>query len=202
VSVRLDGSDKRTHAKITTNQATGISVRVAPDGRGVIVLDRDDVYAFPLTDVGGEGLTVNFATPTVPLRRLTTEGANYADWGDGGRTIVWSFANHIYRAPTDSVLKYADATKWGTTHAVVCTPLHAPSQPVPSPAHAGRLPIGLPVTGAQVPTFVGKLHASHWPTQSSLQHTPSTQKLDRHWLLDVHVDPALPLGVHLPPVAQ
>jgi hypothetical protein len=119
VSVRLDGSDKRTHAKITTSQALGITARVAPDGRGVIVLDRDDIYAFPLTDVGSEGLTVNFATPTVPLRRLTTEGANYADWGDGGRTIVWSFANHLYRAPTDSVLKYADATKWGTTHAVV-----------------------------------------------------------------------------------
>ena len=119
VSVRLDGSDKRTHAKITTSQALGITARVAPDGRAVIVLDRDDVYAFPLTDVGSEGLTVNFATPTVPLRRLTTEGANYADWGDGGRTIVWSFANHIYRAPVDSILKYPDATKWGTTHAVV-----------------------------------------------------------------------------------
>jgi Tol biopolymer transport system component/imidazolonepropionase-like amidohydrolase len=120
VSVRLDGSDKRTHAKITTRPwLGGITVRVAPDGRGVIVLDSDDVYAFPLTDVGSEGLTVNFASPAVPLRRLTTEGANYADWGDGGRTIVWSFANHIYRAPTDSVLKYADATKWATTHAAV-----------------------------------------------------------------------------------
>jgi Tol biopolymer transport system component/imidazolonepropionase-like amidohydrolase len=119
VSVRLDGSDKRTHARITTSQALGISARVAPDGRSVIVLDRDDVYAFPLTDVGSEGLAVSFASPTVPLRRLTTEGANYADWGDGGRTIVWSFANHIYRAPTDSVMKYADAARWGTTHAVV-----------------------------------------------------------------------------------
>ena len=119
VSVRLDGSDKRTHARIITNQALGISARVAPDGRSVIVLDRDDVYAFPLTDVGSEGLTVNFATPAVPLRRLTTEGANYADWGDGGRTIVWSFANHLFRAPIDSVMKYPDASKWGTTHAVV-----------------------------------------------------------------------------------
>jgi Tol biopolymer transport system component/imidazolonepropionase-like amidohydrolase len=119
VSVRLDGSDKRTHAKITTSQALGITARVAPDGRSVIVLDRDDVYAFPLTDVGADGLTVNFSSPTVPLRRLTTEGANYADWGDGGKTIVWSFANHVYRAPIDTVFKYADATKWGTTHAVV-----------------------------------------------------------------------------------
>jgi hypothetical protein len=68
----------------------------------------------------------------------------------------------------------------GTAQAVVCTPSHAPSQPVPFPAQTGRLPIGLPVTGEQVPTLFAKLHASHWPTQSSLQHTPSTQKLERH----------------------
>ena len=119
VSVRLDGSDKRTHAKITTNQALGITARVAPDGKGVIVLDRDDVYAFPLTEVGSEGLAVNFASPSVPLRRLTNEGANYADWGDGGRTIVWSFANHYYRAPVDSVMKYAEPSKWGTWHGTI-----------------------------------------------------------------------------------
>ena len=90
----------------------------------------------------------------------------------------------------------------GTAQAVVCTPSHAPSQPVPFPAQAGRLPIGLPMTGEQVPTLFARLQASHWPTQSSLQHTPSTQKLERHWLTDVHAAPALPLGVHLPPVAQ
>jgi Tol biopolymer transport system component/imidazolonepropionase-like amidohydrolase len=144
VSVRLDGADKRTHARITTTQALGITARVAPDGRGVIVLDRDDVYAFPLTDVGSEGLTVNFSSPTVPLRRLTTEGANYADWGDGGRTIVWSFANHIYRAPVDSIFKYTDAAKWGTTHAVV-------SMSVPRAAPQGSVLL----RGARIVTMRG-----------------------------------------------
>lgn len=119
VSVRLDGTDKRTHAKVTTNQALGISVKIAPDGKHALVLDRDDLYAFPLVDVGSEGLTINFASPSVPLRRLTSEGANYAGFGDGGRTITWSFANHYYRAAADTVMKYPDASRWGTTHAVV-----------------------------------------------------------------------------------
>ena len=119
VSVRLDGTDKRTHARITTNQALGISVSVAPDGKHVIVLDRDDLYAFPLTDVGSDGLTINFATPSVPLRRLTSEGANYVGFGDGGRTITWSFANQYYRASIDSVMKYAEPTRWGMSHATV-----------------------------------------------------------------------------------
>ena len=119
VSVRLDGTDKRTHAKITTNQALGISARVAPDGRHVMVLDRDDLYVFPLADAGSDGLAVNFASPSVPLRRLTTQGANYAEWGDGGRTITWSFANHYYRAATDRVMSSADSATWGVSRSAI-----------------------------------------------------------------------------------
>lgn len=119
VSVRMDGTDKRTHAKITTNQGGGLAATVSPDGRNVLVLDRDDLYALPLADVGSEGLTVNFASPTLPLRRLTSEGANYAGWADGGRTIRWSFANHYFRAPTDSVMKYAEPASWGTRRATI-----------------------------------------------------------------------------------
>ncbi len=118
VSVRIDGTDKRTHAKITTSQG-GLTASVSPDGRNLLVLDRDDLYALPLADVGGEGLTVNFASPTLPLRRLTSEGANYAGWADGGRTIRWSFANHYFRAPTDSVMKYAESATWGTRRATI-----------------------------------------------------------------------------------
>jgi hypothetical protein len=80
--------------------------------------------------------------------------------------------------------------------------LHVPSQPVPLPTHAARGVTGLPVTGEQVPTLFDRLHASHWPVQSSLQHTPSAQKLDRHWLFDVHTTPGFAFEVHLPPAAQ
>jgi hypothetical protein len=66
VSVRLDGTDKRTHAKITTSQGGAISAVVSPDARNVLVLDRDDLYAFPLADVGTDGLVVNFASPALP----------------------------------------------------------------------------------------------------------------------------------------
>ncbi len=119
VSVRLDGSDKRTHAKLTTKAAGSVTVKVAPDRTALLVLDRDDVYALPLTEAGPDGLSVNFDAPTVPLRRLTTQGANYAEWVDGGRTVAWSFANHWFRAPVDSVFGYAEPERWGTTDADV-----------------------------------------------------------------------------------
>jgi hypothetical protein len=90
----------------------------------------------------------------------------------------------------------------GTVQDVVTVPLHTPSQPVPSPGHAGREPTGLPVTGVQVPGAVGRLHASHWLAQALLQHTPSAQKPVRHCTSALQVAPGAPFAVHLPPAAQ
>jgi Tol biopolymer transport system component/imidazolonepropionase-like amidohydrolase len=118
VSVRFDGSMKRTHAKVTT-RGGGPTMHVAPDESAVLVLDRDDLYVLPLTVVGANGLAVNLGSPSVPIRRLTTQGTNYAQWADGGRTIAWSFANHYYRAARDAVMASADTAAWGVTHAQV-----------------------------------------------------------------------------------
>ncbi|MEO6446652.1 MAG: amidohydrolase family protein [Gemmatimonadaceae bacterium] len=123
-SLRYDGTDRRTHAKFVTGQAGELVVRVSPDEQGALVLDRDDLYAVPLTDAGAEGVTITFSAPALPLRRLTSEGANYLQWVDGGRGVMWSFANHVYRAPFDSVMRYADTTRWGATHSTV--QLHVP----------------------------------------------------------------------------
>lgn len=118
-SVRYDGTDKRTHARLTTMQGSGVVVRVAPDEHSLIVLDRDDLYALPLTPAGAEGLAVNFQSPAVPLRRMTDEGANYIGWANGGRTIAWSFANRYYHASMAAVLASTDTTTWGITRAQV-----------------------------------------------------------------------------------
>jgi Tol biopolymer transport system component/imidazolonepropionase-like amidohydrolase len=119
VSVRYDGSDRRQHIRLTLPQASSVDIKVAPDERAMLVLERDDVYALPLTDGGADGLLVNMQTPSLPVRRLTTEGANYADWSDGGRTILWSFANHIYRAPRDTVFRYPESSRWNPSHTTI-----------------------------------------------------------------------------------
>ncbi len=113
VSVKLDGTDKRIHAKITnsTGQLSIVSARVAPNGKWVLVIDRDDAYVVELTDVGN-GIDINLSTPVLPGRRLTIEGANYADWADGGKTITWSFANNFYRAPLERVLRSTKRDDW------------------------------------------------------------------------------------------
>lgn len=118
-SVRYDGTDKRTHAKLTTMAAGALVVRVAPDERAMLVLDRDDLYALPLTAAGAEGLPVNFQSPAVPLRRVTSEGANYIAFANGGRTITWSLANRYARANAANLLASPDTTQWNVTRAEV-----------------------------------------------------------------------------------
>ena len=85
-------------------------------------------------------------------------------------------------------------------HWAVTVPLHVPLQMEPSPAHAVRDPCGVPVTGEHAPTLPLTSHASHWPEQSLSQHTPSTQKFERHWWLAVHLSPGLSFPVHWVPV--
>jgi Tol biopolymer transport system component/imidazolonepropionase-like amidohydrolase len=113
-SVRFDGTDKRVHARLTSSNAGSLTVRVAPDERALLVLDRDDLYALPIAPAGGGGLAVNLKSPSVPVRRITTEGANYAAWSGDGRTVTWSFANHWYRASYDTVMKYPEPARWQT----------------------------------------------------------------------------------------
>jgi imidazolonepropionase-like amidohydrolase len=119
VSVRPDGSEKRTHAKITTGNAGAPVMHVAPDERGLLILDRDDLYLLPLTAAGKDGLSVNLKSPSVPLRRLTTEGANYAQWVDGGRSVAWSFTNHYQRVARAAVMASDDPDTWGISTARV-----------------------------------------------------------------------------------
>lgn len=119
VSIGLDGARKRTHARITSPNSGPVAIMVSPDATVMTVLERDDLYVLPLTPAGEDGLTIDLRSPSVPLRRLTTEGANYAHWTNGGRSIVWSFANRVYRADRDSVFATVDPERLGQSQLVV-----------------------------------------------------------------------------------
>jgi hypothetical protein len=83
----------------------------------------------------------------------------------------------------------------GNVHALVSTPLHEPAHG-PLPAQEARLPTGGPVTGLQVPSFVGRLHAWHWPAHATSQQTLSTHWPVTHWLALPQAAPLASLGAH------
>src|SRR5581483_9765119 len=91
-----------------------VMIRVTPDGRRAVMVNRRDAYLFPLPPLGAEGVSLDMERPAtgVPLRRITYDGASEAGWADDGRTVTWSFTDQFYRANADSVFATTDSTRW------------------------------------------------------------------------------------------
>src|SRR5204863_115227 len=81
-------------------------------------------------------------------------------------------AESVATPPAHEAPRHEDV---GKAQAEAFTPSHEPPHAEPSLAHAERAPCGAPLTGVQVPALPVASHASHCPSQATLQHTPSTQ---------------------------
>jgi Tol biopolymer transport system component len=110
VSMRFDGTDRRTHVKVVgktmfvpESQATADAIVLRPDGRWALALVGNQLYVLALPQVGGEAPTVDVYAAAVPLRKLTDVGADYATWADDGNTIVWALGSSAFRLPFTKV---------------------------------------------------------------------------------------------------
>ena len=64
----------------------------------------NQLYLLALPRFGGEAPKVSVHEPTVPLKKLTDIGADYAAWADGGKTITWAIGASFFRLPFDSIV--------------------------------------------------------------------------------------------------
>ncbi|MCU1242721.1 MAG: amidohydrolase [Candidatus Acidoferrum typicum] len=105
VSMRTDGSDRRTLLQLTSKNIWGsdfappAKIDVSPDGRKALTLFRSQVYLFDLPTVGGAAPTLDLSTPAVSAKRLTDVGADFASWADSGRTVSWVLGSTYFRLP-------------------------------------------------------------------------------------------------------
>jgi hypothetical protein len=87
-------------------------------------------------------------------------------------------------------------------HAVGSKCVHAPalheSMVQTLPSSQLRVPTGAPVTGEQLPVEAARLHAWQAPVHGPLQHTPSTQNVEVHWVPRMHGVPRPSVGTQLP----
>ena len=109
--MRFDGTDRRTHLAVTGKNAyspdrpeTADDILVRPDGRWALARVTDQLYLIALPRFGGETPKVSVHEATVPLKKLTDIGADYAGWADGGKTITWAVGSSFFRLPFDSVV--------------------------------------------------------------------------------------------------
>ncbi len=125
VSFRWDGTDRRTHAKITwyknplandPNAAT--EVTIGPDGEHAIVQAGFRIYMVTIPMVGGETPpSISVSNPdgaSVPVRKLTNVGGEFIDWTEQGKAVTWSMGRTFFRydlAASDAAFKKEEDEK-------------------------------------------------------------------------------------------
>jgi Tol biopolymer transport system component len=111
VSMRFDGTDRRTHLHVTGKTAyrpgepePAEEILLRPDSRWALARVATQLYLLALPRFGGEAPKVSVHEPSVPIKKLTDIGADYAAWSDGGKTITWAIGSSLFRLPFDSVV--------------------------------------------------------------------------------------------------
>ena len=130
VSMRWDGTDLRTHLRVTGGGGQGgggggggaSTVMISPNGDQALAQVLSDLYLVTIPWVGGTEPTVSVGNPenaTFPIRRITDIGGQFPSWSANGENVHWSIGNaHVVynlaqgRAFDDSVRR-ATASRGG-----------------------------------------------------------------------------------------
>ncbi len=110
VSMRWDGTDRRTHLKVTgrpnprsPRPPPAQTVLMRPGGGWALARSANQLYLVAVPPVGGEAPSVSVSGGGVPVERITDIGADYFGWAEDGRTLFWAIGSTIYRRPFDSI---------------------------------------------------------------------------------------------------
>ncbi len=106
VSMRFDGTDRRTLVKVTGLPApagpgsspTPDEVVLSPDGAKALVRSDRNVFMITVPPVGGPAPTVSVGgSSTVPTTRLTRIGGDFIGWSNDGRAAFYSIGKSFFR---------------------------------------------------------------------------------------------------------
>ena len=100
VSVKLDGTDRRTHLRFSLAEEAVVS----PDGRWVAFNELHNAYVTALPEIGKDAIDVALDGAALPLGQLTDEGGEWVSWADGGRTVTWIFGPTYHRLALDKAV--------------------------------------------------------------------------------------------------
>ena len=109
VSVRLDGSDFRTHLTV---KGTGIyydeneipvrNLEQSPDGQYVLVQHTNRLHLLRTLQTDLAGFETSINDPKLPVLTLSETGVDHLGWSYDSSFVYWSVGNHIYyRSITD-----------------------------------------------------------------------------------------------------
>ena len=110
VSLRFDGTDRRTHLSVTgegiyyTDEPVPVeALKLSPGGGLALAVSANQLYLLRLMSLELPHSTVNLSSPSVASARLTSVGVDFFDWSADGREIIWSTGHRLHRRSVDSV---------------------------------------------------------------------------------------------------
>ena len=109
MSLRYDGTDRRTHLRVTGPGRGGGTPPAAdaammrPDGKWALASVNNQLWVVAVPPYTGTAASVSVSGPAVPVKRLTDVGADYFGWADGGKTITWAIGSTYFRRAFDTL---------------------------------------------------------------------------------------------------
>jgi len=110
VSVQWDGTDRRSHLRVTgpglyftDDPVPADEMQISPDAEWALVHVSNQLYLVAVPLVGGGPPTVNIGTPAVPIKKLTEVGADYFAWSADGKRMTWAVGSTFFRQALDTV---------------------------------------------------------------------------------------------------
>lgn len=149
VSTRWDGTDQKTHLKVTGTSSPGQTtppsasvILAAPSGDQALAQVGLQLYTVTVPRVGGEAPTVSVTSPeaaAVPIRQLTRFGGQFPAWSADASKVHFSLANAHFIHDLAAARAFEDSVK------AAARPGSPPAgeQPVPAgeePGPAGEEP--------------------------------------------------------------
>ena len=111
ISMRFDGSDRRTHLKVTgrpnpraQQPPNAEAVMMRRDGNWALAASENQLYVMAVPPAGGDAPTVAVGGGGVPVKKITDIGADYFGWAENGRVIYWAIGSTIFRRAFDSIV--------------------------------------------------------------------------------------------------
>ncbi len=103
VSVRWDGTDQKSHVKVTGHTRPGATepqraslILKSPTGDRALAQVNNDLYTVTIPFVGGETPSISVADPDgapTPARKLTEIGGQFPAWSGDGEKVHFSMGN-------------------------------------------------------------------------------------------------------------
>jgi Tol biopolymer transport system component len=97
ISMRFDGTDRRTHfqvkgpgAYVAEEEIAPESIHIAPDGQGFLVHHANQLYLIQRLGNAYGDIVQSLTTPALPQMRLTDIGADASGWSADGRSVYWT----------------------------------------------------------------------------------------------------------------